>query len=162
MSDCIILARGFLLPSAQKFFHGEPFRGFFTVESSPVIFERGATKIAYTLMRGSPWWITQKCRTSREVGDVALMGTRWWLRIHGAQMEGSKLSPVSVGYAPTNVCLSALTEFLVALHFARTSIAMNYSSSVVTVLEYIPAVSQTLFENTIDEETVAAWSPHDA
>jgi len=77
-------------------------------------------------------------------------------------MEGSELSPLrSLGYVPANVCLSAPTESLVALHIARMSGLMNYSPNVAAAAEYFQTVIRGIFENAIDQESsanVAAWS----
>lgn len=75
------------------------------------------------------------------------------LRIHRPWMEGSELSPLCsllVGYVPANVCLSAPTEFLVALHIARMSAVMNYSPNVAAASEYFQTAIRTIFENAID------------
>lgn len=55
-------------------------------------------------------------------------------------MEGSELSPLFGLSLLSNVRPSAPTEFLVALHVARMSAAMNYSPNVAAAAEYFQPV----------------------
>lgn len=82
---------------------------------------------------------------------------RWWTRGSRYEFMGrgwrvANCRRYSVAYAPANVCLSAPTEFLVALHIARMSAAINYSPNVATVSEHFQPVRRTIFENAIDQE----------
>lgn len=81
---------------------------------------------------------------------------RWWTRGSRYEFMGrgwrvANCRRYSVGYAPANVCLSAPTEFLVALHIARMSAAINYLPNVTATSEYFQP--EYIFENAIDQET---------